>query len=639
MPKLLNSAGVAALIFAAGLPASAFAQDAAKDTDLSELIVSATRADDGVKADLLGSSVTVISAQDMEDRQVRMITDVLRDIPGVSVSRAGPPGNFTQVRVRGAEANHLLLVIDGIEATDPYFGEPDYALLIADDTSRVELLRGPQSALYGSDAIAGVLNYSTPTGAQRPGVSARIEGGSFGTYDGAVRTAGVNGALDYALSAGYYRTEGYDATTNPAPGNRTVGGRFTNLSGKFSYKLTDAIKLKAAVRYSDNKGDANNQVGGIIINTPGRGYAATNIYGLVGADVSLLGGAWTHSIDFQGVESNRDTISAFVQKPSSFGSRIKGSYVSTYHFDVGSTRQSITGAVDSERETFLNKTPGAPAPFNQRQHIENTGFVLQYDLIANDRLGFGAAVRHDDNDRFQNFTSYRAEGSYRFGEGTRVHAAAGTGIKNPNYSELYGFAGATYVPNPNLDPEKSVGWEAGVSQKLWGQKAQIDVTYFKATLEGEISLDCAAYPLCSPINLATRSHQQGVEVSGQVRLADAWTVNAAYTWLDADQNGAVEIRRPKDIASLTVNWKAPGSPFGANVAIRYNGDNPDTNFATFSAVVIPAFTLVNVGGTWDINDKVQLFGRVENLFDETYQEIYSYRGQPRGAYVGLRARF
>lgn len=636
MPNFFNSAAAAALLLVA-LPAVAYAQD--RDSDVGELVVTASRSGDGQKAELLGSSVTVISGQDMEDRQVRVISDVLRDIPGVSVSRSGAVGNFTQVRVRGSEANHLLLLVDGIEAIDPYFGEPDYALLIADDTSKLELLRGQQSALYGSDAIAGVLHYITPTGAEAPGLRGRIEGGSFGTYNGAGRYAGVAGDLDYALGATYYHSSGYATQTTLAPGARAIGSRFTNLSAKLGYKVTDTLKLNAVLRYVDGRADVNNQSAGVIVPTPGKAYAATSLYGLVSADLSLMDGAWTHKFEVQGVTSDRDDVSAFVRRPSSFGQRWKGSYVTTYRFEVGDTRQSLTAAIDSERETFQNRSPTATPPFSLRQSISNTGYVLQYDLVSADRLAFGAAVRHDDNDRFQGFTSYRAQASYRLFEGTRLHAAAGTGIKNPNYSELYGFAGATYVPNPNLDPEKSQGWEAGVSQSFWDRRVQIDVTYFDATLEGEISLACPAFPVCSPVNLATDSHQKGVEVSGRLRLNDGWSVNAAWTWLDADQNGAVEIRRPENIGSLTLNWKQPDGPFGANLAIRYNGDNPDTDFATFVPVTIPAFTLVNLAGTWDINPKVQLFGRIENLFDEDYQEVFSWRGQPRGAYLGLRARF
>ena len=162
MPRIdFSSAGLAALI--AAFPAAALAAEA-DGPSVDEVVVTATRDSQGVEADKTGASITVVTPQDFELRQVRIVSDVLRDVPGVAVGRTGAVGNFTQVRVRGAEANHVLTLIDGIEASDPFFGEFDYATLLADDVARVEVLRGQQSALYGSDAIGGVINYITPSG-------------------------------------------------------------------------------------------------------------------------------------------------------------------------------------------------------------------------------------------------------------------------------------------------------------------------------------------------------------------------------------------------------------------------------------------------------------------------------------------
>ncbi len=178
------AAAVAALLPVLSLQ-PAFAQD--------EVVVTATRANEGTRADLLGASFTILQPIDIEQRQTRYVSDILRDVPGISVSRSGSLGSFTQIRMRGAEANHTLVLIDGMEASDPYYGEFDFATLIADDIARVEILRGQQSALYGSDAIGGVINYITLSGKESPGARVRVEGGSFGTQEAAARYAGVAG--------------------------------------------------------------------------------------------------------------------------------------------------------------------------------------------------------------------------------------------------------------------------------------------------------------------------------------------------------------------------------------------------------------------------------------------------------------
>ena len=190
------------------LPTIGFAQtppanEPEKVTDT--IVITASRGEGGISTGTLGSSATVIQPVDLQNRQTVIVSDVLRDVPGISVNRTGPVGGLTQVRMRGAEGNHTLMLIDGIEAADPYFGEYDFATLTSDPGARVEILRGEQSALYGSDAIGGVINYITASGREMSGFAARLEGGSFGTIDGAVRGAGnaIDAGGSYTNSAFY----------------------------------------------------------------------------------------------------------------------------------------------------------------------------------------------------------------------------------------------------------------------------------------------------------------------------------------------------------------------------------------------------------------------------------------------------
>ncbi|HEX4097624.1 MAG TPA: TonB-dependent receptor plug domain-containing protein, partial [Caulobacteraceae bacterium] len=194
MPRYTYGASLLA-IFAA-CPLTAFAQQAAPPSSVDPLVVTASRSGDATPADLVGASVTVIDDQALQQRQTVVVSDVLRDVPGVAVSRTGGVGDMTQVRIRGAEGNQTLVLIDGIKASDPFFDEYDFGTIIADPDARIEVLRGQQSALYGSDAIGGVISYTTLTGAEAPGIHVRAEGGSMGTYSGGARIAGVSGDLD-----------------------------------------------------------------------------------------------------------------------------------------------------------------------------------------------------------------------------------------------------------------------------------------------------------------------------------------------------------------------------------------------------------------------------------------------------------
>ncbi len=217
-------------IVALGVAGPAGAQVVDNTLPTEQVVISASRSG-GVRGDLLGSSATVLLPIDFELRQIDIVSDILRDVPGVAVSRTGPVGQLTQVRIRGAEANHTLVLIDGIKASDPFYGEFDFATLIADDVAKVEVLRGEQSALYGSDAIGGVVHYITATGAEAPGFRAHAEGGSFGTAAASARYAGVAGGLDYALSGAYYRTDG---VRDNDFGPRKLGSENIAAAGKFA---------------------------------------------------------------------------------------------------------------------------------------------------------------------------------------------------------------------------------------------------------------------------------------------------------------------------------------------------------------------------------------------------------------------
>lgn len=617
----------------------------AQSTSGEEVVVTATRASGGIPRDQLGSSVTIIQPVDLELRQARIVSDILRDIPGVSVSRSGTVGGLTAVRMRGAEGNHTLVLIDGLDASDPVQGEFDFSALIADEVARVEVLRGQQSALYGSDAIGGVIHYQTLSGAAAPGIGGRVEAGSFGSLASAVRIAGVEDGFDYAVSGSFASTDGVPTSRF---GTRELGAENAAVSGRFTYDVSENFRLRAVARYVNTEADFNSAdfnftspTYGLIIDGTGH-YEYEAAYGLIAADLSFLDGAWDHSLTLQGADTERDTFEGGAITYGSYkGSRVKLSYVTAYEFTTGDVSHTITGAVDHKVEKYTNKFPQSPFQ-RAEQEIENTGFVAQYTGLIGENIGLGAAIRYDENDLFKNATTYRLQASYKFDFGLRLHAAGGTGIKNPTFTELYGYDPGSFEGNPNLRPERSEGWEIGLEYTFLDEAARIDVTYFNSTLEDEIR---STFPpptyIETPVNLLTESEQRGVEVSAQALISEGWRVFATYTYVDAEENGLQEIRRAPHSGSVNVSYVDPGDLFSGTLTVRRNGEMDDTYFSALGSqrVTLDAFTLVNLAGDVRVSDDVRVYARIENLFDEEYEEVFSYRTAGRAFYAGIRAGF
>jgi vitamin B12 transporter len=640
----LVAASVAAVLSSASVLAQGPSQARAPEDPLDRVVITATRANEGVRADLLGASFSILQPEDFEQRQTRYVSDILRDVPGVSVNRAGSLGGLTDVRIRGTESNHTLVLIDGIKASDPVAGAFDFASFIADDVAKVEVLRGQQSALYGSDAIGGVINYITLSGREAPGGRVRVEGGSFGTKDVSARYAGVSGPLDYVLSGGWTDTDGFRVSRF---GTRDVGTENGGVSTRLAYEASDTLRFKLIARYSHTKADSDPQdpdptspTFGYVIDGDDY-YTNRAYYGLVRGELDTFDGHWTHALTAQGVDSSRDSFEQGALLNGDSGKRQRYSYESTLRFGSEQFAQTLTGAFDREREQYRSRGLFVSPEGAEEHSITNNGIVVQYDARIQDRIGLGAAFRHDDNDRFANDNTYRVQASVRVASGTRLRAAAGSGVKNPGVYDLFGFDPRFFVGNPDLRPEKSHGWEVGVDQSFAERRVLAGVTYFNSKLKDEIQ---STIDFLSVENSGAESTQKGVEVFLQGRIDEAWRVDASYTYLDAKQNdGEEELRRPSHMGSLSVSWRAPEDRAGVSLTVRYNGSMNDSAFIdpSFTPVLVrlSSYTLVNLGADYRITHNVQVYGRVENLLDEQYEEVFSYRSAGRGAFLGARMSF
>jgi vitamin B12 transporter len=643
--KLLCSVAGAALVWAVPVAArDAGAQDngppivIADYTTPPEILVSASR-DGSLERESFTGSNLVLTAEDLEDRQTRDIADILRDVPGVAV--AGIAGQ-TQIRLRGSEANHVLVLVDGIEVSDPFAGEFDIGTLQAEVGARVEVLRGPQSALYGPDAIGGVIAYESASGRSRRGFSARLEGGTDDTINGALRYGAAGDSWDAALSAVVVSTDGQPNARN---GTREIGRDSYTLSGKGSMEVADGLSLRAAARFIRTEGQTNDSnfdrtslTFGFIIDSPGVTFTNEAVYALVGARAEVMDGRWTHDLSAQVAEVDRETDSPFGLTSASEGDRVKASYVTAFTL---ADEHNLTFAADWERESFRNAL-AASGGFTGRRAIEQTGFVGEY-RYSGEAFDLSAALRHDINDRFRDATTFRVGAGYRVTDTTRLRAAAGSGVKNPGFFELFGFVDGRFIGNEALRPEKSTGWEVGVDQDL-GDSARLSVTWFDSELEGEIF---TTFPppdfIATPANRTTVSKQRGVEVSLNAQIGPQWSLDAAYSYLDAEENGVEEVRRPQHIASAALTWTAPQDKASATLVVRHNGATPDVAFTDPSFVPVRIqlddYTLVNLNARVKLTDGINAFARAENLLDQRYEQVFSFVSPGRSAVLGIEARF
>jgi vitamin B12 transporter len=632
------AAGALALALTGVADAQEQQPDQDKATMLDRILVTDGRTP--IEQEKSGRAFTVVTGEQLEKNQVRYVADALRQVPGFAVSRSG----FTQVRVRGAEANHLLVMIDGVEVSETASGEFDFGSLLVDDIDRIEILRGPQSAFWGSNATAGVVNIITKRG-ERNGlaVNARTEAGTDGTFLGGVSLRGGGENHDVALSAAFRRTDGFNISEY---GNEKDGDRNTTLNGKFNVDLSPDLTVDGTLRYVNRKSEIDPQdfiwgssTYGRVID--GDDWTATReFFGSVGATYVSLDGALTQKARFTGSDTSRDNYSNG-ETSTDDGNRTNGSYQASYQFDTSTmldAHHQLTAGYEWERETF------SPSHLTETFSRNTNSFVGEYRGEFLDQFYVNAGVRRDFNDRFEEATTWSLSGAWKIPDtATRLHASVGTGITNPTFYEQFGFFPGSFKGNPDLVPEESTGFDLGIEQGFFDGGLVADITYFNQNLTHEIATDYSG-PLPSPVNLDGVSKRQGVELSATVDLFNGFTATATYTYTDATEQTEAggprleEVRRPKHAGSLNAAYVFDAGRARVFGEVVFNGGMEDIAFVPSlpPRVTLGPYTVVNIGGSYKLNDHLEAYGRIENLFDEEYQEVFGYNTEGRTAFIGLK---
>ncbi len=574
------------------------------------------------------AAVSVIKADDLQNLGDVFVADALRSLPGAAVNRSGPAGGLTQVRLRGSEANHVLVLIDGIEASNPFSGAFSFNALPAEGVSRIEVLRGEQSALWGPDAIGGVINIVTGPDETKGAADAFAEYGSFDTFRTGAAAQTVFGKARLFGNASYANSAGYDVSATG--GDKDGYDNFTAFSG-FDTALGSLAKLKTRARYTraHSEFDADTDFDGRL-NDAARRLRQNQFDALVEMSAQSLGGHLDHLL-----KSTYTTTQDVDGASRSNGFRTQLSYQLTGNWDTGSLAHHLTLLGEGEREIYKNNG-GIGALQNQKRRNTSYALAADYRLVGG-AFVLNASARRDTHSLFTNATIWRVGTSYAFTSlGGRLRASAGQGIKNPGFFELFGFFPSFFTGNSDLKAERSTGFELGWDQGFGD--ASLSISGYSSRLKDEIFTDFGAFPATAR-NRAGKSRRRGVEVEGNWTVSRALRLTGSATWQHTTQNTAREIRRPKFLTSAAFHWQVPGQAIGISLGADHNGKMTDTDFGTFSTISLKAYTLVHGTIHYDLSENIQLYLRGENLFDENYNEVFGFAGQGRGIYGGVRAKF
>ena len=584
----------------------------------------------------LSSSYTIFDQTYLEQRQSFSVAEILRDVPGFAVTRTGVTGGFTEIRVRGSEANHVLVLIDGIEANDisSFDSQFDFAHLSVAQIERIEIIRGGQSALWGSDATAGVINIITKQGSGALSGSAFSEFGSFRTFNNGFSVGGSGDWYHFNLGGSRIVTDGNNIARG---GSERDGYENETLSLKAGIKPSKDLAIDFVGRLTDADNDTD--LGFPLPEDTDSNAENHQKYGKVQIQYGLFDNKWTHKLSLASTSTDAEFFSGSARTFRTQGRKVDYEYQTSIHFDtpaLADAKHTLTLATEHEREDF-------DIQFSPDRDLTTKSYIGEYLLTLPNDFVANASVRRDHYDSFKNKTTYRISGAYTLPtSSTRIHAAYGTGIKTPTSFQLFGNI-PDFTGNPDLEPEESKGWEFGLTQSLFDNSATVTVTYFREKLTDEIDGSGTTV-----INLDGTSLREGVELGFSFDLTENISASANYTYLDATEpdssnpgNRIDEIRRPRNTFNTNINYRFLDNRGNINLNINRIGAQTDDDFTTFpaNATSLDRFTLVTLSGQFELTDNLTFFGRVENLLDERYEEVIGFETPGIGIFGGVKNQF
>ncbi len=626
------------------------------DESLNEIVVVANREPEPLSR--IGNSVTVLDQTAITASQFTVVSDLLQTTPGLTVSRNGGVGQFTSVFIRGAESDQTMVVIDGVPMNDPSAPGAGYnfANLLTGDVARIEILRGAQSTLYGSQAIGGVINIVTaePTDPLGGGVTA--EGGS---HDTGYLTTNVGGKSEdwmWRVSGFWNGTSGIPAFDEQYGGTRLCASQIGGGTGLLRYDFTQDLQLDLRGYYTQARTDFDG------FDTPTGNFGDDNEYakndqilGYAGLTLHSPDHAFTNRLAFQYTYTN--TRNYDPNAPANYGSPS----TETFYGIGGNQREEYQGTWEpmprvqavfgaqherSTIDTLSPEFPPVPPPLENEVTIDSGYVQLQTQAAAG--LTLTAGERYDHHSVYGGHSDSQLAAAWVLNDGrTILRASFGQGFKAPSLYQLYSDYG-----NPALRPELAQSWDAGIERHAWDGRLQLSATYFQSNSRDLIEFFdctttaglCATDPYGYYANIA-RALARGVELQGALQTNDqlSFALNYTYTYTSDRSPGSPTydeelLRRPEDAAnaSMTYRWS---SKWSANAASRYAGPSFDDNSSTGAEVKLGGYVLFDLRTSYQLRDRIELYARVENAAGRHYETAYQYGTLGRVAYAGLRASF
>jgi vitamin B12 transporter len=594
------------------------------------VVVTATRSEEPLEQ--TGASVTVIPEEAMRAQEYREVEQVLRTVPGVQVETSGSPGKLSTIRIRGANPTQVQVLVDGVRVKSLTSGDFDFADLMLDDVDRIEVLRGPQSTLYGADAIGGVVNVITKRGQGPPSGFLDFEGGNYTTFRERAGVSGSTGPWSYSLGASRLDFEGqFDNDEH----------RVTSVNARLGYALPNKGELSLVGRYQ------NGHLG-IPFATVFPDFDPNREQDQQLAILSLewrqpWTPIWEHRLRVSGVD---ETLTLKDQPepahPFAFDSDISSRRFETewYHFIKPVPWNTIT--LGAEYRNEVGEVKGS-----YRKTIDSWALVLQDQIALFDRLFVTGGVRYDGNSVFEDKATARVAASYLLKQtDTRFKASWGQGFRAPTMNELFfpAFPPCPAFGNPNLKPEESTAWDAGVEQHLWDRRVRLGATYFRTDFT-----DLIQSTLMDPTNFCFqaqnvgKARSEGVEVEASMMPIDGLVLAVAYTYTDTEDRSTGDPlpRVAPNALAVTGTWEPlPGLRLSGEVLVM------SSQFEASDQPRNPGYTVVNASAAyrlpikrWGFLSNITLHVKVTNLFNESYSEVAGFPALGTHVVGGIRATF
>lgn len=607
------------------------------------VVVTATRV--ATEVDKVGYSLTVFDEIDIERSQSALLTDLLVQVPGVTMTRVGGAGQSSSVRIRGGDSDHVVLVIDGVKMTDPSTtgGGSDFSEIMIGDIARVEVLRGPQSTLWGSQAISGIVNVVTATPSEPFEGKFLLEAGSRETVNARLGVGGKTGALSWRLAGNHYETEGISSLDERLGGVEPDGHRNNTFSGRATYDLSDAMSVDLRGFYADAKTDLDNVSG----RRDSPAYTLSRqLTGYAGLNFDLLSGRLKNRVSYQYTDTDGSRVDPSLAVPvtrDTIGRTKRAEYQGILSIQDGANL-AFGAETQDTYVRYRSPTVAIPNPAARVNDIGLDSVYGQLQLEPFENVTLTGGLRYDDHQNFGGHTNGQMSVIWRPNDGdTLLRASWGQGFNAPTAYQLFD---ARYG-NTQVEPEEAKGsWDASIEHHLLDGRLSLVAGYFNARTRNLIVVtNCTAAPT-SVHCLGTgrpgfysnvdRAKADGVELQAALRI-DSTNIVANYTYTKARDlnNGRDLARTPRDTANITIdhNWT---KRLQTGLTARYVGAS--FNDAA-NSVTLDEYILVNARVSFDLTDNLSIFGRVDNLFDEYYVTNLNYGTEGRAYHAGLRSTF